>query len=390
MSSTSPLHNSGKTLRCSTTPRCGMTLVELLIAITIIAILSAILLGAASSAMEVARKSRTKQLIVRLHTLLMERADSYRNRRVDAEFDGEGQVLAAQRLHVLRTTMQMEMPDRWSDILNAEPGIATPTLVANNSFDPDSTNYRFGLYPAASSTSNDQTLIPRTALNRLYLRKYAQLDKPGLDMNALLLNQSAECLYLTIMFGTAEGEARGLFKENDIGDTDGDGALEFLDGWGNPIRFIRWPHGYADFSLLLDKDDPISNHDPLDIFRVDTEESRNLSVSESPYTDDDHKDPSVGSRLIPLIYSAGSDEEYGIVTTNSTKNFQFEPTKLTFSGNNQTQLVLDPYQQVVPEIMTVKIWVGQPVDSDQYGQPGTALTSEHHIDNLNNHLITCC
>ena len=36
-----------------------------------------------------------------------------------------------------------------------------------------------------------------------------------------------------------------------IGDTDDDGAPEFLDGWGRPIEFIRWPTGFAERSDLM-------------------------------------------------------------------------------------------------------------------------------------------
>lgn len=31
------------------------------------------------------------------------------------------------------------------------------------------------------------------------------------------------------------------FTSNEIGDTDGDGLKEFVDGWDRPIRFYRWP-----------------------------------------------------------------------------------------------------------------------------------------------------
>ena len=49
--------------------RGGFTLVELLIAISIVAILATLLLGAAATAGETARDARTKSLVARLHTL---------------------------------------------------------------------------------------------------------------------------------------------------------------------------------------------------------------------------------------------------------------------------------------------------------------------------------
>lgn len=56
--------------------------------------------------------------------------------------------------------------------------------------------------------------------------------------------ESSELLYLVL----TEGDVLGLppsdiggIDQNMIGDTDGDGNLEFLDGWGNPLQFYNWP-----------------------------------------------------------------------------------------------------------------------------------------------------
>ncbi len=35
------------------------------------------------------------------------------------------------------------------------------------------------------------------------------------------------------------------FNENEVADTDGDGLLEFVDAWGNPLQFHRWPVYYV-------------------------------------------------------------------------------------------------------------------------------------------------
>ena len=127
-----------------------------------------------------------------------------------------------------------------------------------------------------------------------------------------MTNQGAECLYMVITLACGDGEARSQFHESDIGDTDGDGAPEFLDGWGNPISFLRWAPGFdsqaqLNANLLGDRpplppQNPTSlnatwieaannNHDPYDMYRVDV----------------------AAFRLMPLIYSAGRDEEFDIV-----------------------------------------------------------------------------
>src|SRR5690606_827021 len=116
-------------------------------------------------------------------------------------------------------------------------------------------------------------------------------------------NQGAECLYMIVMFATADGEARGLFAENQIGDVDGDGAPEFLDGWGRPINFLRWAPGFeSDQQLNANRleaqgidawiDLADRNHDPFDLYRADP----------------------LAYALTPLIFSAGPDGEYGIRT----------------------------------------------------------------------------
>ena len=56
------------------------------------------------------------------------------------------------------------------------------------------------------------------------------------DQTDIVANQGAECLYMIIMNACGDGEARTLFPESSIGDTDGDGAPEFLDGWGTSDR----------------------------------------------------------------------------------------------------------------------------------------------------------
>ena len=385
-------HRGQRTFVGMTFRNRGMTLVELLVAMAIIATLAAIVYGTLSGAGETAREARTKQLITRLHTLLTDRYESYRDRRIDAPYDGTGQVLAGQRLHVLRTTMQMELPDRWSDITNALVKDLSPTDVADSDFNPDATSgpksvaYRLTL-SGENDVTDDSPVIDRTALNRLYLRQYAQLDTD--DSDKIRQNQSAECLYLIIMNATGDGEARSMFKETDVADTDEDGALEFVDGWGNPIHFVRWPKGYTSVSSLTNNDS-IDNHDPFDIFRVHT--SDNLGTAQAEHQRS-------ANRLVPLIYSAGPDEVYDIATTyfdeNSGEYFRYESLPLslgdgTLQSNgsfvSQTQLVLNPYQMLDAGN---DIEVGDEMDADEFGIPNAGDGDPTGwTDNITNHNIT--
>ncbi len=73
------------------------------------------------------------------------------------------------------------------------------------------------------------------------------------QMHSLLVNHThktarAEMLYAVLVEGV--GPLGSVFKRDDftnreVGDTDGDGLMEFIDGWGEPIQFFRWPIYYS-------------------------------------------------------------------------------------------------------------------------------------------------
>ncbi|MGL4512170.1 MAG: prepilin-type N-terminal cleavage/methylation domain-containing protein [Lacipirellulaceae bacterium] len=371
---------AGRRPRRSKDSAAALTLVELLIAIAIISILAGMLLGVAARATETARVARTKQIVARIHTLVMEKYESFRSRRVEVPATtpaGAAQVLAAQRLHVLRIVMQMEMPDRWSDILNAQVTAVKPADLRGTSpavmIDRDRP-YRLP-NPGQTSIDNSSPRIPRTPLCNTYVRQYAALTvNPSTPdgERSLLRNQGAECLYLLVMFGTGDGEARGLFKPADFGDTDGDGALEILDGWGRPITFVRWPKGYTNVSDLM-TDDSVKDHDPFDPYRV----------HDKAYTTGGALS---ANRLVPLIASAGGDEKFGLVTEAETGVFSYGFVELNFGAAQQA--VIDPYPRRVASKGSVDLQMGDEWDSDELGRPTDSTKRKDHVDNVTNHEIT--
>lgn len=331
--------------------RRGFTLVELMVAIAIISILAGLLLGVAATAGQASRTSKTKSMIGRLHTLLMERYDLYRTRRVDLNtrdvLPGPANAVpdwrdyatavntgidfnaydsrvhkAAGRLVALREQMKIEMPDRWSDILgNSVPTSPVEILTIRGTLFLESSPSLYAIYARAYNEMVPVRTLPSTAhINTL----------TGVvnTREEILANQSAECLYLVIMNATGDGEVRSLFREADVGDTDGDGAPEFLDGWGQPISFIRWAPGFeSDGQLSVEslqalyakprEGTPVESvvaairddHDPYDLFRVDAPPT-NLSGFDAT-TD---SEAARGWRLVPLIFSVGSDGESGLLT----------------------------------------------------------------------------
>jgi prepilin-type N-terminal cleavage/methylation domain-containing protein len=345
-------------------PRRGVTLIELLVVIMIIALLAALVLGVAALAGETAREAQTKHTVQRLHTLLMDYYGTFKTRRVrlnpaiEASIDNDsslntpakkGRAKAQARLYALRELMVMEVPDRWSDILlNAVP--PTPTGWAD-ALKP------IYLDPASLSAHG------RTDLSEAYLRRYFAIAKSPNRPTAEVLtdNQGAECLYMVIMLATGDGEARTLFAESNIGDTDGDGAPEFLDGWGHPINFLRWAPGFES-PIQLDANQlglPTLNnatwikaanadHDPYDLFRVD----------------------SLAFRLVPLIYSGGRDETFGI---RLVKPYVTWTGYATRPPNNLT--ALNPYVKATDPSDSTADFLGTP------NADGTAT------DNVHNHLL---
>jgi len=375
-------------------PRSAFTLIELLVTILIIGILASMVLGVASVAGQTAREAKTRMMISRLHTLLMERYDSYKTRRIDTSIlddairtamlrDPTPDERADNRLLALRQLMRMEMPDRWSDLLNDTVENILPTA--------SDTVFR----NLKDNVGNSFYCPPeQTELWSMYIRRYRQL---GGRINTITgaantaddirANQGAECLYMIITLATGDGEARSLFHESDIGDTDGDGAPEFLDGWRHPIGFIRWARGFdsevqlspirlaqirADAEAKNEDGDVAvakavaADHDPFDMYRRDVYDSTgNVLPKTGVYA---HlRDDRPAYRLVPLIYSAGRDE---------VADINVDPTDFASPIWASQYRWIDPYAfTITPNDRQL----GAPYDVDNDGDNWT--------DNIHNHLI---
>jgi prepilin-type N-terminal cleavage/methylation domain-containing protein len=404
------------------TDHCGFTLVELLVVVTIITILASIALGALSAARESARVAKTKATIAKIDRLVEAQYQSYMTRRVTCYHrvespPGSGtwqwvpvdvsnlrplavnlsnllggsvsipRLQAAVRLAALRELMRMEMPDRFSDFWTDKDPTAR-TLPLKFTFDPNAmASPNKDYYPKASTTddcfslcrftyvdnsnsANDDTPVLPSA-TRAYRRRYQNRPPAG-------YYDSAECLYLWIT--TLFPGAREQFTPSEIGDVDNDGWPEFIDAWGNPIKFLRWAPAFAESDIQakawrydkaqdkwvvdLNAMDRASrdDHDPFDPARVDLVQNPGNSY------------PPRGWRLAPLVYSAGPDGIYGINVRPSDK----------YSGN--------PYA-VWNGKNWVSIEIGRPLDPRVSGEsdnqsatgPPSGNGPFDHQDNIHNH-----
>jgi hypothetical protein len=304
---------------------------------TILGLLSSMVLFALASAQESARYAKTQSTINKLNALIMAKYDSYRTRRVPCDikavaaakqppYNPNVQGWARARLDSLRDLMRMELPDSFKDF-DAANGDPVTKISASQKMP----------FPAVARSY-------RTALNNAKAAAQAK----GIDVYKD--NQSAECLYLIVTRGLDDPDVLEQFAPDEIGDTDGDGMPEFLDGWGRPIYFLRWAPAY----ISPMQPAVTTDYDPFDPMHVDPNNSGSF-----------HTYP-----LYPLIYSAGADGKYDIAADLPDRSINNGQGIIYSKINN------NPFENV---ILPVRTRIGRG-DSDGDGE-------DLSIDNITNHNI---
>ncbi len=341
----------------------GFTLIELLVTITIISILAGITLGAIRYARSAAAESKTKDTIAKLNALVMQRYESYKTRRVPIDFSvltvtigGVKQKIPpkqAASLHycALLDLMRMEMPERSFDISNGPLQIKEPDITTGPLLQP---------------------WTARPAISQMYLQKY----NSGMPVDNC---RAAKYLYMWISMTYPEAMAQ--FGQDEIADLDHDGWPVFVDGWGNPIMFLRWAPGFSSGVGLnpnpfnpsnptqprtdlseIQTGDPINDHDPFD--------SRRIFPGNFSYPDY----PSY-YRLIPLIYSAGPDQVGHDINGDPKFGITIDEKNQTiFYGTNPNTDTLDMLNPYAP-CPNTGVLIGSPD------------ATPDHLDNIHNHRI---
>jgi len=350
--------------RGGTVRRTAFTLVELLVTMTILALLATMVLAGLSSAREAARAAKTRSTIAKLNRVIMEKYDSYRTRRVpldvetyvknnsskyDTSATGLPQSIARARLNALRDLMRREMPDRWSEVTSTSNAIisTSPRLAAHQ--------YFYDAYNRAVSATNASTVAR---------------------------NADSKLLYLIVMMNP---EAAAMFGADEIGEPDRDSLKVFLDGWGRPIKYLRWPAGFLPYDATFTPYVPMSygalwgaDTDLQTNARVagTTGSAGNELVSPDPFNPrrisasygGSANPAGINYALFPLIYSAGPDGEYDINIGKDSSGNMSDYAFNTSTGNR------DPYGTDA----TNTYLVGQPLNNQSPTLP------PRHLDNIHN------
>ena len=324
-SATEPLFASTRNAQQSN----GFTLVEILVVLAILGIMGAMVTTAISGVTTTAREARTKSVIAVCDSVVQELYESTKYRPLAVEvptlstsFNAPSgnnvtvsqEVLATEaarvRLIMVRDLQKMELPDHHEDYVGATTANVQSRIwaAANPVFFNTSTGQVVGSRDALASRNTlavNWSLTPKAST---YLQRYNSAATTA-SAAALLTNQGAECLYAIMSNSFVAGSpAIASIPTTNIGDTDEDGLPEILDGWGQPLGFIRWPVGFFDPESDLTTELP----DDSDPFRADFAYVNNSNTANATDVNDDIDPTKKPWSIRPLIFSAGNDGQFGI------------------------------------------------------------------------------
>ncbi len=302
--------------------RIGFTLVELLVVISIITFMSGMFIVAYRGAAQESSNQKTRTTIQKISEVLNARMDEYTNYPLalrnpaaalppdmvswDATKESVSFLRERARLLVLRDLIRMEMPDHPDDLKYTTFWLSSLSITAIKQNLPRVVPTGLGK-TAGVAIPGFQVSAPLTARTKAMMSRLSKApDLPITNWDES--NANAELLFLIVEGSDLNGtSAIELFGKSEIKDTDEDGLNEFVDAFGKPIRWIRWPAGFSGASRFYpDMLDPklvsngtlLVNSEPLD--RLGTDPGR-ITTTQKP-----------GTGLSPLVISGGLDRAFGI------------------------------------------------------------------------------
>lgn len=226
--------------------RRAFTLVELLIVIGIIAILMSLTFSVMYGLTTQAESEATAATIRKIDGVLQQRIDAFNRAFKGARADAAANIvrlkLAQQNIHGVRDEVieilarkrsyRFEFPQRMAERYIEEhastsskvPGMADSVFIA-----VAAPYARDQLIAEGTANPTDADVLGRVTSN------WAKHDDK---------TESAEMLYFALTAAASYGVGavdNDRFTEREVADTDEDGLPEFIDAWGQPLRYYRWP-----------------------------------------------------------------------------------------------------------------------------------------------------
>lgn len=201
-------------------PRRGYTLLELLVVIGLILFMMTVLVMTIGNAIGSAKENATRATLVKIDGLLQQRLDAF-NTNFD-KANKRGEIDAQANSPLFRKYLS-------DNGLASVPTQVRPLLVRK---------YRFR--QAFPQTGNSIGNVGPDSPGLIGIPANQGPFYNNLQNEA----ESSEYLYYMLVksdfFGVPPVDA-DEFSSSEVGDTDNDSRLEFLDAWGRPLRFYRWP-----------------------------------------------------------------------------------------------------------------------------------------------------
>ena len=188
--------------------RGGFTMVELLVVIGLILFLMSISIVAMGSAIGIARQRATQATLLKIHGLMQQRIDAF-NRAME------------------RTNLDPAIKKLQRDLRNYSP----PLFPPDNALEVMARKQIFQTRFPQNFVEKNLALAPPTGITYV-VANHQQVTESSALMYWILTSSE--------VYGIAPVD-ESEFSSSEVRDTDGDGLREFVDGWGRPLRFYRWP-----------------------------------------------------------------------------------------------------------------------------------------------------
>lgn len=213
-------------------PRTGFTLVEMMVVIGIITLLAAVLITAIGRMGVKAKEEATYATIRKVSNQVQERLEALDRLKSQPQWTKDAQAkvtnyarqnpslvvtLDQAKALLLKDRMKISFPQSFNEYAYVDPAELIKMLDPQYTLGMTIPNLPQQLDYSAWSTAHPthQTETESSAILYYVLTNGKTLGIPTVNPDD--------------------------YKASEVADTDGDGLTEFIDAWGKPLRFYRWP-----------------------------------------------------------------------------------------------------------------------------------------------------